>query len=97
MFVFVQRILKIGVMPVGPNTMYFMFSSCQPYDFWLTGTRSIQEKCDIVFFVPGWDKSNGAKLEYEHAITRNQPVFTSLQHLKNFVEKSLIENTESVT
>ena len=87
MFVFIRRILKMGIMPVGPNAMYFLFSNCQPYEFWLSGTRSIQDKCDIVFFVPGWDKSNGAKLEYEHAVNINQPIFTSLQRLKDFGEK----------
>lgn len=88
MFVFVRRILKMGIMPVGPNTMYFLFSGCQPYEFWLPGTRSIQEKCDVVFFIPGWEQSGGARSEYDHAGRINQPIFTSLRLLKDFGEKS---------
>jgi len=97
MLVFVRRILKMGIMPIGPNAMYFWFSKCQPYEFWLPGTRSIQEKCDVIFFIPGWKVSGGARQEYEHAESISQPIFTSLLSLKVFSERTSSQNTESVS
>ena len=98
MAIYVRRILKMGIMPVGPNVMYFLFSGCQPYEFWLSGTRSVQEKCDASFFIPGWEESGGAVAEYFHATYIKQPNFTSLLLLKDFSEKSFdCQNTESVS
>jgi hypothetical protein len=67
--------------------MYFMFSGLQSREFWLKGTQAIQEQCDIAFFIPGWEKSEGARAEMLRAETNKQPLFTTLQSLQNFREK----------
>ena len=88
MATYVRKLVKIGVMPIAPNVIYSLFASHQSREFWLEGTRVLQDKCDVVFFVPGWEVSSGAMEEYVHAIDNNQPKFHSLLSLKDFSEKS---------
>lgn len=88
MAVYVRRLVKIGVMPIAPNVIYCLFASHQSRKFWLDGTRAVQDKCDVVFFVPGWEVSSGAMEEYVHAIDNHQPKFHSITSLKDFSERS---------
>ena len=52
---------------------------------WLEGDLEMMKRCDAVLMVPGWEKSQGAMIEYKVAINRGLPVFCSLVDLRAFV------------
>lgn len=58
---------KKGYYPVIPHTNSAFMDGVQSDEFWLEGTLSLLDRCDVVVMVPGWEKSQGATKEYERA------------------------------
>jgi len=46
--------------------------------FWIEGTMEIMLRCDAVLFLHGWEKSKGAKGEFEKAIDNKIATWTTL-------------------
>jgi len=46
--------------------------------FWLEGTTEMMLRCDAVLFLHGWEKSEGAKREFEKAIDNETATWTTL-------------------
>lgn len=60
--------------------------------FWLRFDFELIPKCDGMIMLSGWKDSNGAYLEYVHAIQHNIPVFKSrkLKRMSYLEAKRLI-------
>lgn len=46
-----------------------------PYDTWLKGDLEILERCDVLAIMPGWENSDGTKVEINHALRRGLPIW----------------------
>ena len=59
-------------------------------DFWLAATLSVLKRCDAIFMLPGWQESQGSKLEHEQAEADGLPIFYAtaegLRELSKWVE-----------
>lgn len=60
-----QKIMAMGYIPFIPHTMYNLwdFETETPYENFMEATLAFLWDCDIVFAIPGWQDSEGAKKE----------------------------------
>jgi len=66
---------KVGV--ICPHTNTKWFQGLLPDDTWLEGDLAILERCDAVYMVKGWEKSEGARAEKNFAEKHGIAVFDS--------------------
>ena len=73
------RILwKRGYAAICPHTnTAFMDGPDIPPDKFIEGDLEIIERCDAMFMLPGWEKSEGANKEYALAVNLGMPIYHS--------------------
>jgi hypothetical protein len=69
------EVAKLGAMPLIPHANTASFHGTLQDSFWYAGTLELLRRCDFIVMVPGWQKSNGAKAEWEEALTLSMPMF----------------------
>lgn len=62
------------------------------YASFLHGDLVLLERCDAVFMIPGWELSNGAKVEKQHAEQLRIPILYSKKDVSNFLEQCALAN-----
>ncbi len=74
-----KKIAKLGHSPMNPALLnsYPEFS----YNDYMDITATMQEACDAVFMLPGWELSTGASREFNRALERRQKIFLSLDEI----------------
>ena len=75
-----KQIAKKGHSPMNPALLngYNEFS----YEDYIKITRSMQETCEAVYFLHGWEGSNGANKEYYYALKHGQKMFFDLNDIE---------------
>lgn len=63
------------------NTARFEIDCHIPYEDYIIGDLRILEQCDALFMIEGWEQSEGAKKEHDHAISLEIPVFTDIHKI----------------
>jgi hypothetical protein len=63
-----------GFAVICPHKNTAFLDGVAPVDAWLQGDLVMVERCDLVVMVPGWETSEGANIEREHALRRGIPV-----------------------
>lgn len=59
------------------------------YESYLNITKAMLEACDVVVFLPGWEKSTGAQTERVLAIERDMVTLYGLDEARDFIEGDL--------
>jgi len=54
---------KLGVAVICPHTNTRNFDGAAPEALWARGYLEILRRCDGLVLIPGWDKSEGARVE----------------------------------
>lgn len=72
---------KLGHVGICPHTNNRYFNGAIPDDDILDGCLELLRRCDGVFFVPGWEGSEGARLEWTEALGRRIPVYFALEEI----------------
>lgn len=80
------QVAKLGAMPLCPHTNTRFFHGTCTHEFWYAGTLELMVRCDAIMLVPGWEESNGVKMELVEAEARKMPVFDSLAALSDWVK-----------
>jgi hypothetical protein len=70
-----EIIAEHGDMPVVPHLNTMFMDGIQDDQFWLDGTMELMRRCDAVWAMPNWKKSEGAKQEIKEAKKLNLPIF----------------------
>lgn len=76
----IWRLGETAVLCPHANTRFFQ-GVCSD-DVWLQGDLEMLRRCDVVFMLPKWEQSEGAKEERREAIRCSIPVVYSLYGLK---------------
>jgi hypothetical protein len=56
------------------NTAHFEYDCDASYDDYIEGDLLMVERSDLIYMLPGWEHSRGAKAERAHAITKGIPI-----------------------
>jgi len=59
---------KKGYAVICPHMNTALFDGICPDEVWLAGDLEILRRCDVLFAMPGWEKSEGARAEVAEAI-----------------------------
>jgi len=63
-----QQVLRAGHTPFCPHTMTAGWEATCSYDDFIRMGLEWLRTCDAMLLLPGWDTSNGARLEHNEAI-----------------------------
>lgn len=78
-------VVQLGLYPMCPHTMTRYFDGTGTDQYWLDATLAIMERCDAVYMVPGWQRSEGSRAEYAAALAQGMPVYEKLTDLTAMV------------
>lgn len=67
------------------NTMLFGGAEGLGDHVWLRGDLELLSRCDAIFFVPGWQHSEGCRKEFEFAMKHNIVPLNDLEDLGRFL------------
>lgn len=76
------EVWRLGMVAHCPHKNTENFQGVLPDDVWLTGDLEILHRCDAVLLVPGWELSEGTRIEIQEARKWGLPVCTSIEELK---------------
>jgi len=80
------EIWKQGAVALCPHLNTANFQGAMPDHTWLEGDLEMLKRCDAVFMIPYWERSEGARKEREVAIAEKIPVFTDFGHLCAWIQ-----------
>lgn len=69
---------KQGWVVICPHKNTACFGGCLPDDTWLMGDLEILKRCDAIFMLPGWENSEGARVE--HTVAHDLGLKTFYHH-----------------
>lgn len=73
---FARELWRRGFAVICPHAnSAFMGGSEIPDDVFLKGDLEILRRCDAIFMIPGWERSAGARAEYQFSLDNNIPIF----------------------
>lgn len=75
------QVWAMGGVAVCPHLNTAPFQGALPDEVWLKGDLTLMKRCDAVLMTPRWEKSEGAKVEHDIAITHGIPVFYAISGL----------------
>jgi len=76
------EIWKTGHIALCPHLNTRLFGGILPDEAWLEGAIELMKRCDGIVLVPGWQKSQGTKIEIEKAQSMDMPVFHNVSDIK---------------
>lgn len=74
-------LLRRGFAPLCPHTMYDGFDADRNQI--ISADLELLRRCDAILMLEGWNKSEGALLEYQFAQEHGIPIFYSVVELEN--------------
>jgi len=75
------EVWKRGAVPICPHTMTRFFQNELPDETWLKGFIELLRRCDAIFLLPGWERSQGTITEMVFAIDHNMKVLMDIDDL----------------
>jgi hypothetical protein len=83
---YVQEVALLGGVPLCPAMIGANLEGVQSYLWWGDAYINLLRRCDAVFMVPGYERSNGATKELTEALAIGLPVFFELDDLKDWLD-----------
>jgi hypothetical protein len=83
------EVWRLGHAAICPhaNTMFYQGAAAD--HLWLDGDLEILRRCDAVLVTTDWKRSSGARAEVEQARQAGQPVFSSLEELRDWLSRAV--------
>jgi hypothetical protein len=70
------RVVRCGAMPVVPHMNTARYGGLAPEEWFYSATMALLEGCQGILLLDGWERSKGARGEYERATELDLPSFT---------------------
>lgn len=68
-----MKIAELDAMPLIPHANTRYSQDHRPDQFWIEGTLELLRRCDLLFLIPGWENSEGARGEQLEARDKEIP------------------------
>lgn len=81
------EVWKAGAVALCPHMNTRYWQGALPDQVWLDGDLELLSRCDAIFLVPGWEKSQGTRAELAFAESRNIRVYTQFRWLLDVLER----------
>src|SRR5574337_476269 len=78
------EVWKLGGAALCPHMNTAGLGGLLPDDTWLRGDLELIRRCDAVWMIGNWQKSEGAKIEMEFALEIGVPVLYNLEDVKEY-------------
>jgi hypothetical protein len=85
---YAHEIALLGGAPLCPALIGSHFEGTQSYLWWGDAYINLLRRCDAVFMVPGYERSNGAMKELTEALAIGLPVFFDLKELGEWLSEN---------
>ena len=91
-----QTIRSAGHIPVNPAALETVYPDAEREEY-LKLDLALLEKCDAVYFLPGWQESRGANREYGYALGLDKILITKPEEITDilYFEAEEGETTET--
>ena len=76
-----------GFVPIDPIALTCHLDGKFPDDDFIERDKELVSRCDAIFLLPGWQESEGAKVELETAHIYEMPSFESIEEIVDFFQK----------
>lgn len=87
------RVWQAGGISICPHTNSALLNGVVEEKVFLDGYVEVLRRCDGLLLIPGWDNSDGAKMEEEYAKSFNLPIFfTEGESWKQFNRWLIVDN-----
>ncbi len=77
-----------GIVAVCPHTQTRFYQHSAPDEVWLEGTLEMLRRCDAIFVLPDWQRSQGTQGEIREAQRLMLPVFQSVPGVVAWAEST---------
>jgi hypothetical protein len=84
------EVWRLGAACICPHTNTRFYQGAAPDNIWLEGDLEIVRRCDAVLMTPDWQRSSGARGEYDLAFSLEIPIFFSLYSLSSWVQSTKV-------
>ncbi len=65
---YAKKYWKLGFMAYCPHSNSSFMDGIAPDEVFLEGGLEMLRRCDIIVFIPGWEKSAGSRAEHDEAV-----------------------------
>ena len=79
------EVWRLGAAVICPHANTRFFHGAAPDAVWLEGDLEMLRRCDAVLFTPDWERSTGARAEYDEACRRGIPRLFTLDAVRAFL------------
>lgn len=66
-----RLLVQNGMTPVVPHFFLELDEPTLPYEFWMRACLALLKRCDMAFFLPGWNASTGCRIEHDYCRRNN--------------------------
>jgi len=80
-----MAVWRLGAMAYCPHKNTEHFDKALPDQVFLDGNLEMLRRCDAILMTPDWERSSGAKGEYEEAFNRAMPILFSVEHVNHWL------------
>ena len=82
------EVWRAGAAALCPHTNTRFFQGAADDSVWLDGDLELLARCDAILMTPDWQRSSGARAEYDFAKARGIPVFYGIDEVKALVDSA---------
>lgn len=73
------RLISQGFTVVNPSRLNLIMPEDSTWDEYMIVALDLLRMCDMIFMLPGWEKSAGARIEHDIAVKRNMQIIWVLE------------------
>ena len=82
------KLKDLGYSVINPSKVNDILPIDMSYDEYMEIDYKLLDMCEAIYMIPGWNKSNGSKLELERALSQKMRIMT----VEDLVEEMYEEN-----
>ena len=70
------KLKDLGYSVINPAKVNDILPTDMSYDEYMEIDYKMLDMCEVIYLIPGWNKSNGSKLELERALSQKMRIMT---------------------